>query len=55
MSVLAAVSNNPAASMDSETFNIGHNRFDLLAPKLIRNLFNDENFTGVTLVTNDNR
>ena len=36
--------------MDGKTFN-----FEQLAPKIIRNLFNDENFTDLTLVTNDNR
>ena len=41
--------------MDGQTFNIGHNKFEQLAPQIVRNLFNYKNFTDVTLVTNDNR
>ena len=41
--------------MDGQTFNIVQNKFELLAPGVIRNLINDEHFTDVTLVTSDNR
>ena len=37
--------------MADKTLNLNHNRFEKLAPRAIRNLYKDEYFTDVTLVT----
>ena len=37
--------------MADKTFNINHDRFEKLAPRSIRNLYKDEYFTDVTLLT----
>ena len=41
--------------MAGKTLNLLHNRFQKLAPRAIRNLYKEDDFADVTLVTNEGK